>query len=68
MVRDLVIRSADARTRVAVSLPCGTVKGCWPASPAWTRDSRKFSFALRDPDHLADLDARTVSWFDRYLK
>src|ERR1039458_9554495 len=50
VVRDLVIRSADARTSVAVSLPCGRVKGCWPASPAWTRDSRKFSFALRDPE------------------
>jgi dipeptidyl aminopeptidase/acylaminoacyl peptidase len=24
--------------------------------------------AIRDPDHLADIDARTVSWFDRYLK
>jgi dipeptidyl aminopeptidase/acylaminoacyl peptidase len=24
--------------------------------------------AMRDPEHLADLDARTVSWFDRYLK
>jgi dipeptidyl aminopeptidase/acylaminoacyl peptidase len=24
--------------------------------------------AIRDPEHLADLDARTVSWFDRYLK
>src|ERR1039458_3381411 len=50
VVRDLVIRSADARTSVAVSLPSGRVKGCWPASPAWTRDSRKFSFALRDPE------------------
>ena len=24
--------------------------------------------ALRDPDHLADVDARTLAWFDRYLK
>ena len=24
--------------------------------------------AIRDPDHLADIDARTVSWFDHYLR
>jgi len=23
---------------------------------------------IRDPQHLADIDARTVSWFDRYLR
>jgi len=49
VVRELVIRSIDAATTVTVSLPCGRVKGCWPASPAWTPDSRRFSFALRDP-------------------
>jgi dipeptidyl aminopeptidase/acylaminoacyl peptidase len=23
---------------------------------------------IHDPEHLADLDARTLAWFDRYLK
>jgi dipeptidyl aminopeptidase/acylaminoacyl peptidase len=50
VIRDLVIRGSDARSAVTVSLPCGRVKGCWPASPAWTADSLHFSFALRDPD------------------
>ena len=49
VVRDLVIRSADGRATAVVSLPCGRVAQCWPASPAWTADSRKVSFALRTP-------------------
>jgi dipeptidyl aminopeptidase/acylaminoacyl peptidase len=49
VARDLVIRSADGRTTVVVNLPCGKVPQCWPASPAWTPDSRKVSFALRSP-------------------
>lgn len=49
VVRDLVIRSADGRTSVVVNLPCGRVKECWPASPVWTADSRRLSFALRTP-------------------
>jgi len=24
--------------------------------------------AIRDPEHLADLEARILTWFDRYLK
>jgi dipeptidyl aminopeptidase/acylaminoacyl peptidase len=49
VVRDLVIRSTDGRTSVVVSLPCGRVKECWPATPVWTPDSRRVSFALRTP-------------------
>ena len=49
VVRDLVIRSVDGKTTVMVNLPCGRVEQCWPASPAWTPDSRKVSFALRAP-------------------
>jgi dipeptidyl aminopeptidase/acylaminoacyl peptidase len=49
VVRDLVIRSADGRTTLVVGLPCGRALQCWPASPAWTPDSRKISFALRTP-------------------
>jgi len=48
-VRDLVIRSTDGKTSVVVSLPCGRVQQCWPASPVWTPDSHKVSFALRTP-------------------
>jgi dipeptidyl aminopeptidase/acylaminoacyl peptidase len=49
VVRDLIIRSADGKTSIVVNLPCGRVAECWPASPAWTPDSRKLSFALRTP-------------------
>jgi dipeptidyl aminopeptidase/acylaminoacyl peptidase len=49
VVRDLIIRSADGKTSIVVNLPCGRAAQCWPASPAWTRDSRKLSFALRTP-------------------
>jgi dipeptidyl aminopeptidase/acylaminoacyl peptidase len=49
VVRDLIIRSADGKTSIVVNLPCGRVAQCWPASPAWTPDSRKLSFALRTP-------------------
>ena len=49
VVRDLAIRSADGITTIIVALPCGKVPQCWAASPAWTPDSRKLSFALRTP-------------------
>jgi dipeptidyl aminopeptidase/acylaminoacyl peptidase len=49
VVRDLVIRSVDGKHTVVVDLPCGRGIECWPASPAWTRDSRRISFALRTP-------------------
>jgi dipeptidyl aminopeptidase/acylaminoacyl peptidase len=49
VARDLVIRSADGKATVVVNLPCGKAIQCWPASPAWTPDSRKVSFALRTP-------------------
>jgi dipeptidyl aminopeptidase/acylaminoacyl peptidase len=49
LVRDLVIRSTDGRRGVVVSLPCGRIKECWPASPIWTRDSHRVTFALRTP-------------------
>ena len=49
VVRDLVIRSVDGKTSVGVSLPCGRVRECWPASPVWTADSRRVTFALRTP-------------------
>jgi dipeptidyl aminopeptidase/acylaminoacyl peptidase len=49
VVRDLVIRSTDGKTSVVVNLPCGRVRECWPASPVWTADSRRLSFALRTP-------------------
>jgi dipeptidyl aminopeptidase/acylaminoacyl peptidase len=48
-VRELVIRSSDGRTSTSVALPCGRVRECWPSSPAWTPDSKKLSFALRQP-------------------
>jgi len=47
--RDLVIRSVDGKTTSVIELPCGRVAQCWPAALAWTRDSRKISFALRTP-------------------
>src|SRR5450631_2479786 len=43
--RDLVIRSVDGKTTSVIELPCGRVAQCWPAALAWTRDSRKISFA-----------------------
>jgi dipeptidyl aminopeptidase/acylaminoacyl peptidase len=49
IVRSLVLRAADGKTTTLVSLPCGAVAQCWPASPAWTPDSRKVTFALRTP-------------------
>jgi dienelactone hydrolase len=49
VVRRLVLRGADGKTTTLVDLPCGEVAQCWPASPAWTRDSRKVTFALRTP-------------------
>jgi dipeptidyl aminopeptidase/acylaminoacyl peptidase len=49
VARDLVIRSADARGSVTIRLPCSQLRGCWPSFPTWTLDSRRLTFALRDP-------------------
>ena len=49
VIRELLIRSTDGKSEVAVRLPCGAVPECWPSSPAWTADSRQLSFALRTP-------------------
>jgi dipeptidyl aminopeptidase/acylaminoacyl peptidase len=49
VVRELVIRATDGRGSVTVRLPCEQARGCWPAFPAWTPDSRRLTFALRDP-------------------
>jgi dienelactone hydrolase len=48
-VRDLVLRRVDNGASSTVSLPCGRVRECWPASLAWTHDGRQLSFALRMP-------------------
>jgi len=49
-VRSLVIRRADGSAGVRVTLPCERLRGCWPSSPVWTPDSRRLTFALRDPN------------------
>jgi len=49
VVRELVIRAADGPGSVTVKLPCEQARGCWPSSPAWTPDSHRLTFALRDP-------------------
>ena len=48
-LRDLVIRGVADGTEIRVSLPCGRVPQCWPASPAWSPDGKHLSFALRAP-------------------
>jgi dipeptidyl aminopeptidase/acylaminoacyl peptidase len=48
-VRDLVIRRVADGTETRVTLPCGRVPQCWPASPAWSPDGKHLSFALRAP-------------------
>jgi dienelactone hydrolase len=48
-LRDLIIRRLDTGAAVTVTLPCGRVRECWPASLAWTRDARELSFTLRMP-------------------
>jgi dienelactone hydrolase len=48
-VRDLVIRRMDTGAAATVTLPCGRVRECWPASLAWTRDAQQLAFALRKP-------------------
>jgi dipeptidyl aminopeptidase/acylaminoacyl peptidase len=53
VVRELVIRRADGGSRgggISVVLPCARLRGCWPSYPAWTPDSRRLTFVLRDPD------------------
>jgi len=49
VIRDLVIRDVGTGAAVTVPLPCGRVAECWPASPAWSPDSRSLAFALRKP-------------------
>ena len=49
VVRDLVIRATNGADSITVKLPCGQLRGCWPSFPAWTPDSQRLSFALRDP-------------------
>src|ERR1700761_2344886 len=48
-IRDLVIRRMDGANVATVSLPCGRVRECWPASLAWTPDGKQLTFALRTP-------------------
>src|ERR1700722_12378920 len=48
-LRDLVIRRVADGIETRVTLPCGRVPQCWPASPAWSPDGRHLSFALRAP-------------------
>ena len=48
-IRDLVIRSTRSGAEHRVALPCGRVPECWPASLAWTPDSKHLSFVLRVP-------------------
>ena len=48
-LRDLVIRRVADGTETRVTLPCGRVPQCWPASPAWSPDGKHLSFALRAP-------------------
>jgi dienelactone hydrolase len=48
-IRDLIIRRLDNGNAVTVTLPCGRVRECWPASLAWTRDGHQLSFTLRMP-------------------
>jgi dipeptidyl aminopeptidase/acylaminoacyl peptidase len=48
-VRDLVIRNTKSGAAVTVTMPCGRVVQCWPASPSWSPDSKQLSFTLRTP-------------------
>jgi dipeptidyl aminopeptidase/acylaminoacyl peptidase len=48
-VRDLIIRRVADGAQTHVTLPCGRVPQCWPASPAWSPDGKHLSFALREP-------------------
>jgi dipeptidyl aminopeptidase/acylaminoacyl peptidase len=49
VVRSLVVRTSDGKRSVFVKLPCGTVRECWPSSPAWSADGKTLAFALRKP-------------------
>ena len=48
-LRDLVIRGVADGHEVAVPMPCGRVKQCWPGSPAWSPDGRHLVFTVRVP-------------------
>ena len=48
-IRELVVRRVADGAETHVPLPCGRVPQCWPSAPAWSPDSRHFSFALRTP-------------------
>jgi dipeptidyl aminopeptidase/acylaminoacyl peptidase len=48
-IRDLIIRPTAHGPEHRVALPCGRVPECWPASLAWTPNSRRLSFVLRTP-------------------
>lgn len=48
-VRDLVIRRVAGNSDIRVSLPCGRVPQCWPASLAWKPDGKLLTFTLRTP-------------------
>jgi len=39
-LRDLIIRRVADGTETHVTLPCGRVPQCWPASPAWSPDGK----------------------------
>jgi len=48
-VRDLLIRHVSGGTATTIPMPCGRVPQCWPDSPTWSPDGKRFAFALRTP-------------------
>jgi dipeptidyl aminopeptidase/acylaminoacyl peptidase len=48
-LRELVIRRVKDGAAAHIALPCGHEPQCWPDSPAWSRDGKHVSFALRSP-------------------
>ncbi|HEY6579424.1 MAG TPA: prolyl oligopeptidase family serine peptidase [Rhizomicrobium sp.] len=49
IIRSLMIRTVDGNNAVAVRLPCGAARECWPSSPVWSADGKTLVFALRMP-------------------
>ncbi|HEY1414676.1 MAG TPA: prolyl oligopeptidase family serine peptidase [Caulobacteraceae bacterium] len=47
--RQLLIRRLDVATPTNVTLPCGNLPACAPASIAWSPDGARLAFTLRDP-------------------